>query len=254
MEFTVAKRKVELKFDFKTMFKINNKLGTINKETGERNSDGVGSLFYKILERNEDAIVDLIKLSVGTGKKAVSEDEILDAIAEQVEVEGSTESLFKEIEEAMVESGFFKEKILKYIETMKKNGDIPQSERRRERDGNSSRRRYDWKNEQRTILVECAKLGLTDIDVIYKCSKFELDAIMEGLQYRQISERENLSELALNLRYTLNAKKVNVNKMKLDKQRNKIKRIYQSRNQENVETTSFAKRIEALNLHFQNLE
>lgn len=77
---------------------------------------------------------------------------------------------------------------------------------------------------------------------------------MEGLQYRQISERENLSELALNLRYTLNAKKVNVNKMKLDKQRNKIKRIYQSRNQENVETTSFVKRIEALNLHFQNLE
>lgn len=77
---------------------------------------------------------------------------------------------------------------------------------------------------------------------------------MEGLQYRQISERENLSELALNLRYTLNAKKVNVNKIKLDKQRNKIKRIYQSRNQENVETTSFAKRIEALNLHFQNLE
>lgn len=120
MEFTVAKRKVELKFDFKTMFKINNKLGTINKETGERNADGVGSLFYKILERNEDAIVDLIKLSVGTGKKAVSEDEILDAIAEQVEVEGSTESLFKEIEEAMVESGFFKEKILKYIETMEK--------------------------------------------------------------------------------------------------------------------------------------
>lgn len=77
---------------------------------------------------------------------------------------------------------------------------------------------------------------------------------MEGLQYRQISERENLSELALNLRYTLNAKKVNVNKMKLDKQRNKIKRIYKSRHQENVETTSFAKRIEALNLHFQNLE
>lgn len=121
MEFTVAKRKVELKFDFKTMFKINNKLGTINKETGERNSDGVGSLFYKILERNEDAIVDLIKLSVGTGKKAVSEDEILDAIAEAVEEQGSTEELFKELESDMVDSGFFREKILKYIETMTKS-------------------------------------------------------------------------------------------------------------------------------------
>lgn len=46
---------------------------------------------------------------------------------------------------------------------------------------------------------------------------------MEGLQYKQIAERENLSELALNLRYTLNAKNVNANKLKLDKQRNKIK-------------------------------
>ncbi|HEN0438763.1 TPA: hypothetical protein U3P52_001353 [Streptococcus agalactiae] len=120
MEFTVAKRKIELKFDFKTMFKINNKLGSVNKDTGARNADGVGSLFYKILERDESAIVDLIKLSVCNGKKAVSEDEILEAIAEVVEEEGTTEPLFKELEEDMVDSGFFKEKILKYIETMEK--------------------------------------------------------------------------------------------------------------------------------------
>ncbi|HEO5725727.1 TPA: tail assembly chaperone [Streptococcus agalactiae] len=121
MELTVAKRNIEIKFDFKTMFKINNKLGTVNKETGERNSDGVGTLFYKILERDDSALVDLIKLSVGSGKKALSEDEVLDSIAELVEEEGSTEALFKEIENDMVDSGFFKEKISKYIESMEKS-------------------------------------------------------------------------------------------------------------------------------------
>ncbi|EZK68236.1 hypothetical protein Z482_01182 [Streptococcus pyogenes ABC020047395] len=72
MEFTAAKRNIDIKFDFKTMFKINNKLGTINPETGERNADGVGALFFNILERNESAIVDLVRLSAGSGKKSAN--------------------------------------------------------------------------------------------------------------------------------------------------------------------------------------
>lgn len=31
---------------------------------------------------------------------------------------------------------------------------------------------------------------------------------MEGLEYKQVAERENLSELSLKLRYTLNAKRL----------------------------------------------
>ncbi|HEP2272018.1 TPA: hypothetical protein VCD45_000443 [Streptococcus pyogenes] len=121
MEFTAAKRNIDIKFDFKTMFKINNKLGTINPETGERNADGVGALFFNILERNESAIVDLVRLSAGSGKKALTEDEILDAIAESVDEKGTTEGLFAEIEKEMVDSGFFRAKILKYIENMEKS-------------------------------------------------------------------------------------------------------------------------------------
>ncbi|OHX28326.1 hypothetical protein Javan273_0013 [Streptococcus phage Javan273] len=119
MELTVAKRQIEIKFDFKTMFKINNKLGSIS-ENGQRNTDGVGTIFYNILERNEQALIDLVKISNSSGKKALTDDEILDAIAEQVEAEGSVEPLFAEIEEEMVASGFFKEKILKYIDNMSK--------------------------------------------------------------------------------------------------------------------------------------
>lgn len=50
---------------------------------------------------------------------------------------------------------------------------------------------------------------------------------MEGLEYKQVAERENLSELSLKLRYTLNAKKVDVGKLKYDKHRLTIKRSYQ---------------------------
>lgn len=121
MEITVARKNVEIKFDFKSMYKINNRLGTINNETGQRNSDGVGSLFYKVLERDDSAIVELIRLASSNGKKVPTDDEILDAIAAIVEEEGSTESLFKELEEDMVASGFFTEKISKYIENMEKS-------------------------------------------------------------------------------------------------------------------------------------
>ena len=93
---------------------------------------------------------------------------------------------------------------------------------------------------------------MTDIDIIYKCTKVELGAIMEGLHYRQIAERENLSELALNLRYTLNAKKVSANKLKLDKQRAKIKRAFRKQDTSQPTTSDFAARVEALNKHFQN--
>ncbi len=121
MEFTAAKRNIDIKFDFKTMFKIDDELKTVpSPETGERNADGVGALFFNILERNESAIVDLVRLSAGSGKKALTEDEILDAIAEAVD-EGTTEGLFAEIEKEMVDSGFFRAKILKYIENMEKS-------------------------------------------------------------------------------------------------------------------------------------
>lgn len=48
---------------------------------------------------------------------------------------------------------------------------------------------------------------------------------MEGLEYKQVAERENLSELSLKLRYTLNAKKVDVGKLKYDKHRLTIKKL-----------------------------
>lgn len=72
-------------------------------------------------------------------------------------------------------------------------------------------------------------MGLTDPNIIFSCTKNELDAIREGLYYRAIEERENLVELAFNLRYTLNAKKADFGKLSKKKDREKVRRLFRQR-------------------------
>ncbi len=121
MEFKVKNKIIEIKFDYRTMFKVDKQLATKNKDTGASNNDGVGTLFNNILNRNDEGIVDLITLSANKAfSKAISEDDAITAIENWLadnEAE-DTESLFEEIQQEMVDSGFFKNKILKYIENL----------------------------------------------------------------------------------------------------------------------------------------
>ncbi|WP_315460231.1 tail assembly chaperone [uncultured Streptococcus sp.] len=121
MEFKVKNKIIEIKFDYRTMFKVDKQLATKNKETGASNNDGVGTLFNNILNRNDEGIVDLITLSANKAfSKAVSEDDAITAIENWLVDNDAddTESLFEEIQQEMVDSGFFKNKILKYIENL----------------------------------------------------------------------------------------------------------------------------------------
>jgi len=121
MEFKVKNKIIEIKFDYRTMFKVDKQLATKNKDTGASNNDGVGTLFNNILNRNDEGLVDLILLSANKAfSKAISEDDAITAIENWLadnEAE-DTESLFEEIQQEMVDSGFFKNKILKYIENL----------------------------------------------------------------------------------------------------------------------------------------
>ena len=121
MEFKVKNKIIEIKFDYRTMFKVDKQLATKNKDTGASNNDGVGTLFNNILNRNDAGIVDLITLSANKAfSKAISEDDAITAIEDWlVEHDAeSTEILFEEIQQEMVDSGFFRNKILKYIENL----------------------------------------------------------------------------------------------------------------------------------------
>ncbi|MCH1618529.1 tail assembly chaperone [Streptococcus gallolyticus] len=121
MEFKVKNKIIEIKFDYRTMFKVDKQLATKNKETGASNNDGVGTLFNNILNRNDEGIVDLITLSANKAfSKAISEDDAITAVENWLVDNDAddTESLFEEIQQEMVDSGFFKNKILKYIENL----------------------------------------------------------------------------------------------------------------------------------------
>ena len=121
MEFKVKNKIIEIKFDYRTMFKVDKQLATKNKETGSSNNDGVGTLFNNILNRNDEGLVDLILLSANKAfSKAISEDDAITAIEDWlVEHDAAdTELLFEEIQQEMVDSGFFRNKILKYIENL----------------------------------------------------------------------------------------------------------------------------------------
>ena len=121
MEFKVKNKIIEIKFDYRTMFKVDKQLATKNKETGASNNDGVGTLFNNILNRNDEGLVDLILLSANKAfSKAVSEDDAITAIEDWLvdNDAADTENLFEEIQQEMVDSGFFRNKILKYIENL----------------------------------------------------------------------------------------------------------------------------------------
>ena len=121
MEFKVKNKIIEIKFDYRTMFKVDKQLATKNKETGSSNNDGVGTLFNNILNRNDAGIVDLITLSANKAfSKAISEDDAITAIEDWLvdNDAADTENLFEEIQQEMVDSGFFRNKILKYIENL----------------------------------------------------------------------------------------------------------------------------------------
>ena len=121
MEFKVKNKIIEIKFDYRTMFKVDKQLATKNKETGASNNDGVGTLFNNILNRNDAGIVDLIPLSANKAfSKAISEDDAITAIEDWLvdNDAADTENLFEEIQQEMVDSGFFRNKILKYIENL----------------------------------------------------------------------------------------------------------------------------------------
>lgn len=130
MEFKIGNKIIEIKFDYRLMFKIDKELAT-KDENGQPAGNGVGALFYKIVNRDDQGVVDLIQFCGKKKGKAVSEDEALTAIEEyfeKSEADDPQEALFEEIKQEMVESAFFKKKILTYIDNMKLGKELAESQ------------------------------------------------------------------------------------------------------------------------------
>ena len=108
MAFTVELKgkPLEIKFNYALLFKANKRLAS-KDGNGNPQNDGAGVLFAKVLEKEDDALLDIIKLAA---KGEPSENEVLEAIAKYIE----------NLKEEMLSSGFFLMKIKIYIKNMEK--------------------------------------------------------------------------------------------------------------------------------------
>ena len=75
---------------------------------------------------------------------------------------------------------------------------------------------------------------------------------MEGLNYKQIDFRENLSELAMEIRYTMNAKRASSKKLSKKKDRNKVKQVFNANGNKQTTNTNLAERLRKVNDYFMN--
>ena len=122
---------LEIKFNYRTMYKANSELGSVD-EKGNKNKDGASSLFSRVMDEDDTAIRDLINL-VHKGKK-LTEDEIFDSIEGYIEEQDGNEeeaykSLFTNMKEEMLDSGFFVSKLNKQIENMEKGTKLLKSKK-----------------------------------------------------------------------------------------------------------------------------
>lgn len=115
----VKGKDVEIKFNYRLLFLANKKLGSKDKN-GVNQEDGAANLFNNIMDRKESAIHNLIELA---SKDKLTENDLIDAVSDYTEEHGFEET-FKEIENEMLNSGFFLPKIQKQIQDMKFSLDL----------------------------------------------------------------------------------------------------------------------------------
>jgi len=126
-EIEVKNKPLEIKFDYRTMFKVNKELASDNPETGQKNNDGASNLFSRILEQEDEAVFDLIQLAY-PNKKKLTQNDLFDAVEgffeDYEDEEEAVDALFNGIKEEMLDSGFFLKKIKKQIKNMEQGKEM----------------------------------------------------------------------------------------------------------------------------------
>ncbi|MDN6261470.1 MAG: hypothetical protein L0J21_07005 [Staphylococcus simulans] len=116
-------KQLEIKFNYGMLFKANKKLGTKDAQ-GNSQNDGAGVLFVKVLEEDDDALFDIIKLA---SKDKVTDEDIAKSVQDFVETfedeEEGYSMVFETLKQEMLDSGFFVKKLKKYINNLEKAAD-----------------------------------------------------------------------------------------------------------------------------------
>lgn len=109
IKLMVGKKEVEIKFNYKLVFKLNKAL-----ETQQGGDNGAGIVYSRLKSGDESALHDIIKVASG---RNTPEDSIIEAVGEQAEILGNgdegagLDQLVAQMVEEIEASGFFMRKL-----------------------------------------------------------------------------------------------------------------------------------------------
>ncbi|MDK4351686.1 hypothetical protein M4I17_04590 [Enterococcus thailandicus] len=122
-DIKIKNKEQKIKFNYALNFKANKKLASKDKD-GNSQNDGAGILFVQVLEKEDDALVNLLQLV----DKNFTEKDVLEAVqsyTDNLVNDGKSEEeaynqIFTDLKVEMLDSGFFVSKIRKYKENLDK--------------------------------------------------------------------------------------------------------------------------------------
>lgn len=122
-DIKIKNKEHKIKFNYALNFRANKKLATKDNK-GNSQNDGAGVLFVQVLEKEDDALINLIQLV----DKNCSENDALAAVENYInnliesgmDEEQAYSQIFIDLKDEMLASGFFVSKIRKYLETLEK--------------------------------------------------------------------------------------------------------------------------------------
>ena len=114
--FTFDSKKHTIKFNYSAFFKANRAFSELDK-AGNSMNNGAAVLFNKLINQDDTAFLDVIRLYV---PNKTSDEQIMGIVDEMTEEGKTVEELADEFIEEMKTSGFFRRAVNSYIKMMEK--------------------------------------------------------------------------------------------------------------------------------------
>ena len=113
LEIQVKDQPVEAKFNFRALFRANKLYSS-----AEGANDGASSIWLAFVTDDDMALFKALRVLL---PKSYTDDDIMDVL-DKVEEDGKSQELFKEVEQELHESGFFKHAATRWLNLTEKYG------------------------------------------------------------------------------------------------------------------------------------
>jgi len=113
LEITVKGQPIKTKFNFRALFRANNLYSS-----AEGANDGASSIWLAFVTDDDMALFKSLRVLL---PNSYTDDDIMDVL-DKAEEDGKSEELFKEIEQELHESGFFKHAAQRWLNLTEKYG------------------------------------------------------------------------------------------------------------------------------------